>query len=115
MCIAGYWTPAEYKTAQEIVDAYNYVTAGSSLTRNAIATNFVNTGANSSGMNQQFTLSTINDLYRKWAAVIRDFNTRYGVNIGFDQYEGGYSPDFDRGNNATRYCIPVIVAAFLDA
>ena len=101
LCIAGYWTPAEYETAQEIVDAYNYVTADSSLTRNAIATNFVNTGANSFGMNQRFTLPTINDLYRKWAAVIRDFDTTYGANMHFDQYEGGYSPDFDRGNNAT--------------
>ena len=58
LCIAGYWTPAEHGTAQDIVDAYNYVTAELYLKPNAIATIFCESGANNFGMNE---ISTADD------------------------------------------------------
>ncbi len=129
MCIAGYYNTFEYKTGQEILDAYNYV-IGNSATQTSLAASYAATVLNygSTGScptlaelgNSSATTNTCNlttPLYTAWATELAYLNglcAGGNCGIGFKQYEGGYSPNYDSGNTSiARSAAPAVTAMSL--
>ena len=90
LCLPGYWYPTEFLTMQETIDAYNYVTSGSTVTQAALARSFIDTATGVTG-NTQFSIPSVNTLYANFASFLAGINSSYGTHIGMNQYEGGYN------------------------
>jgi hypothetical protein len=93
ICCAQYYTPSEYNTAQETIDAAAYAAAAGNPTLQAsIATAYANTSNSGSGA---ITLSKVAIWYANWKAWAQTFGIQKMCG-----YEGGYSPDFSSGGTS---------------
>jgi hypothetical protein len=94
LVIANYWFNSSYATATEILQATQYMTAaGNPATQTSIATS---TFAANSLASLAFSYSNA----QIWSAQSQFVNNA-GQTLTLSGYEGGFSPDYDTGNNAT--------------
>jgi hypothetical protein len=91
ICCAQYYVPSEYGTPQELMDARDFAAADSNVQK-LIANAYAETANSGNG---PFTLSRVAILYAGWK--------QWALGFGIKRicgYEGGYSPDFNGGENS---------------
>jgi hypothetical protein len=89
VCCAQYFSPSEYKTTRETMDAAAYLATSDPALRLSIATAYADTSSSGDG---RFTLQKCATLYSNWKAWAQKFGVQKMCG-----YEGGYSPDYTGG------------------
>ncbi|MCG2673212.1 hypothetical protein ACFPFP_40850 [Bradyrhizobium sp. GCM10023182] len=93
ICTAQYFTPSEYGTTQEALDAQAFVAATDPSVKASIAAAYANTANSGSG---PYTLARVALMHANWKVWALSFGIKHMCG-----YEGGYSPDYtSRGTSA---------------
>jgi len=89
VCCTQYFSPSEYATAQETLDAASYAATSDAGIRASLASAYAATANSGTGA---FTVAKCAILYANWKTWAKRFNINKMCG-----YEGGYSPDYTGG------------------